>query len=131
MCEELRKRKVDVCCLQEVRWRGEVALSVSREGGIYQLWLCGNDDKTGGVGILVKEELCENVLEVRRRCDRVMAIGLVVGEEVVRMMCAYAPQSGKPDSEKERFSEEMAREWSMANSSEMVLGLGDFNGHMG
>ena len=25
MCEELRKRKVDVCCLQEVRWRGERA----------------------------------------------------------------------------------------------------------
>ena len=25
LCEELRKRKVDVCCLQEVRWRGEGA----------------------------------------------------------------------------------------------------------
>ena len=23
VCEELRKRKVDVCCLQEVRWKGE------------------------------------------------------------------------------------------------------------
>ena len=37
MCKELRKRKVDVCCLQEVRWRGEKArftvLSMSREGG--------------------------------------------------------------------------------------------------
>ena len=42
------------------------------------------DDKTGGVGILVKEEQCENVVEVRR-CDRVMAIGLVFEEEVVRV----------------------------------------------
>ena len=25
VCEELRKRKVDVCYLQEVRWRGEGA----------------------------------------------------------------------------------------------------------
>ena len=25
VCEELRKRKVVVCCLQEVRWRGEGA----------------------------------------------------------------------------------------------------------
>ena len=97
------------------------------------MWWRGNDDKTGGVGrpILVKEELCENVVEVRRRCDRVMATGLVFGEEVVRVMCAYAPQRGKPDSEKERFYEEKAREWSMANANEMVLGLGDFNGHMG
>ena len=22
VCEELRKRMIDVCCLQEVRWRG-------------------------------------------------------------------------------------------------------------
>ena len=60
------------------------------------------------MGILVKEELCENVVEVRRRCDRVMAIGLVFGEEVVRVICAYAPQSGKLNSEKERFYEEGA-----------------------
>ena len=41
-----------------------------------------------------------------------------------------APQSGKPDAE-ERFYEEMAREWSVANENELVLGLGDFNGHVG
>ena len=45
----------------------ELAFLASREEGIYKLWWCENDDKTGGVGILVKEELCENVLEVRRR----------------------------------------------------------------
>ena len=110
--EELRKRKVNVCCLQEVRWRGEGARFIGVKGRRYKLWWCRNDDKTGGLGILVKE-LCENVVEVRRRCDRVMAIGLVLGEEVVRVIRAYAPQSGKSDSEKEKFYEKMAREWSM------------------
>ena len=57
-------------------------LAFWRQGRRCKLWWCGNDDKTGGVGILVKEELCENVVEVRRRCDGVMAIGLVFGEEV-------------------------------------------------
>ena len=47
------------------------------------------------------------------------------------MCCAYAPQSGKPDADKERFYEEMAREWSVANENELVLGLGDFNDHVG
>ena len=101
VCEELKKRKVDVCCLQEVRWRGEGTRFISVKGRRYKLWWCGNDGKTGGLGISVKEEFCENVVEVRRRCDRVMAIGLVFGEEMVRVICAYAPQSGKPDSEKE------------------------------
>ena len=90
-----------------------------------------NDDKTGDVGILVKEELSEKVVEVRRRCDRVMAIELLFGEDVMRVICAYAPHSGKPDAEKERFYEEMAREWSMGNANELVLGLGDFNDHVG
>ena len=31
---------------------------------IYKLWWSGNSDGTGGVGILVKEELCEKVVEV-------------------------------------------------------------------
>ena len=51
MCEELRKRKVDVCCLQEVRWRGEGARFFSVKGRRYKLWWCGND-KIGGVGVL-------------------------------------------------------------------------------
>ena len=88
MSVELRKRKVDVRCLQEVRWRGEGASFFGVKGRRYKLWKCGNDDKTGGVGILVKEELCENVVEVRRRCDRVTAIGLVFGEEVMRVIRA-------------------------------------------
>jgi len=33
------------------------------------LWLLGNDSGTGGVEILVKEELCEKVVEVRRKTD--------------------------------------------------------------
>ena len=52
-------------------------------------------------------------------------------EEVVRVICAYASQSGKPDAEKERFYEEMAREWSVANENELVVRLGDCNGHVG
>ena len=131
VCEELRKRKVDECCLQEVRWRGEGARFIGVKQRRYKLWWCENDDKTNDVGILTKEELCENVVEVRRRCDSVMAIALVFTEEVVRVICAYAPQSGKPDSEKERFHEEMACEWSMANANDVVLGLGDFNGQVG
>ena len=55
MCEELRIRKVDVCCLQEVRWKGEEVRFFGFKERRYNLWWCGNDDKTGGVGILVKE----------------------------------------------------------------------------
>ena len=76
-------------------------------GTRYKLWWLGNDAGSGGVGILVKEEISGNV-EVRRKSDRVMAIVLTLGREVIQMICANRPQSRRPDTEKVRFYDEMA-----------------------
>ena len=46
---------MDVFCLQEVRWRGQ---------GAQFMWWSGNSYGMGGVGVLVKEELREKVVEV-------------------------------------------------------------------
>ena len=110
VCEELRKRRVDVCCMQEVKWKGQGARFMSTSGRRYKLWWSGKDAGFGGVGILVKEEISENVLEVRRKSDRVITIALTSGREVMRIICAYGPQSGRPETEKVRFCDEMASE---------------------
>ena len=78
VCEELRKRRMDVCCLQEGRWRRQGARFFGVKGRRYKLWWSGNSNGTGGVGVLVKEELCEKVVEVRRRNDRVMTVVIVL-----------------------------------------------------
>ena len=39
------------------------------EGRIYKLWWSGKGDEVGGVGVMVKEELYEMVVEVRRVSD--------------------------------------------------------------
>ena len=35
----------------------------------YKLWWYGKGDGVGGVGVMVKEELCEKVVEVKRVSD--------------------------------------------------------------
>jgi hypothetical protein len=40
---------------------------------LHKLWWKG-DDGTGGVGVMVKEDLMEKVLEVRRKSAKVMKI---------------------------------------------------------
>ena len=55
--EELIKRKVDVCCLQEVRWRGEGARFFGVKGRMYKLWWCGNDDKNWRRGYIGKRKI--------------------------------------------------------------------------
>ena len=99
-------------------------------GTRYKLW-SGNDAGFGGVGILVKEEISGNAVEVRRKSDKVMAIVLTLGREVMRIICAYGPQSGRPDAEKVRFYDETGSEWDLGSSSEIIVSLGDFNGHVG
>ena len=61
-----------MCCLQEVRWRGQDARMLVMKGRSCNLWLSGKGDEVGGVGFMMKEELCEKVVEVWWVSDRVM-----------------------------------------------------------
>ena len=131
VCEELRRRDVDVCCMQEVRWKGQGARFVGVRDRRFKLWWSGSESGNGGVGILVKEELCDKVVEVRRKSERVMAMVLIFNKELIRVISAYGPQSGRAIDEKVKFYDEMAYEWSICNKNELVFGLGDFNGHIG
>ena len=83
------------------------------------------------MGVLVKEELCEKVVEVRRKSGRVMTVVMALEEEVVRIICVYGLQSGRTGAEKERFYDDLRSEWDLHNMGELVLGMGDFNGHVG
>ena len=53
--------------------------------------------------MLAKQELYAKIVEVRRVNDRMMSLAIVFEEEVLRVVCAYAPQSGKSIEEKEFF----------------------------
>ena len=46
------------------------------------------------MGDMVKEALCEKVVEVRRVSDIVMTVVLVFEEDVLGLICGYALQSG-------------------------------------
>ena len=46
-------------------------------------------------------------------------------------ICAYAPQVGRSKCEKDQFYNGMASEWDLQNPSKVVLGMGNFNGHVG
>ena len=41
ICEELRKRMIDVCCSQDVRWRGQGARILGMKGRRYKQWWSG------------------------------------------------------------------------------------------
>ena len=55
-----------MCCLQKVRCREQGARFVGIRGRRYKLWWTGNNDGIG-VGILVKEERFEKVIEPKEK----------------------------------------------------------------
>ena len=120
---------MDVCCLQEVRWREQRVRFMGVKGRRYKLWWSGNSDSTGDLGALVKEELCEKVVEMRKKSDRVMTIVMALKEEVVRIICVYGSQSGRTGADEKRFSDDLRSERDLHSVGELILGMGDFNLH--
>ena len=56
-------RNVDILCLQETKWKGSKARNI---GSRCKLFYKGSDGRRNGIGIVVREELPESVLEVKR-----------------------------------------------------------------
>ena len=54
------------------------------------------------MGIVLSKELKDSLVSVSITNDRVMSVKLGIGETVVNVICAYAPQVGCEDEEKER-----------------------------
>ena len=101
--------KVDVCGLQETRWTAKCARFVGARGRRYKFWWKVGDG-TGDVGVMVKEELVEQVCEVRRRSDGVIVVVTVIGKVTVRMISVHAPQQDRIDDGKNRFHDDLEAE---------------------
>ena len=57
--EEMRKRMIDECCLQEVRWRGQGARMLGMKGRRCKLRWSGRRDGVGIVGVMWKGGRCK------------------------------------------------------------------------
>ena len=73
-CEEVMemvsRRHLDICCLQETRWSADGA----RVFGDYKLFWVGSRKGQAGVGVVVAERWVNEVVEVKRICERMMVI---------------------------------------------------------
>ena len=105
-CEKLRKRMIDVCCLQGARWRGQDFTILEMEGKRHKQWWSGKGDGIGHVGVIAKEKLCE-VVEVKCMSVRPIAVVLAYEEDVLRLICGYDRQSGRGYGKKQSFYDEL------------------------
>ncbi|KAK3565532.1 hypothetical protein QTP86_011931 [Hemibagrus guttatus] len=124
----MERRKVDILCVQETRWKGSKACSI---GAGFKRFYYGVDSKRNGVGVVLKEEIVRNVLEVKRVSDRVMSLKLEIEGVMLNVVSGYAPQVGCELEEKERFWSELDEVMESIPTGERVVIEADFNGHVG
>ncbi|KAK3570507.1 hypothetical protein QTP86_020082 [Hemibagrus guttatus] len=128
LADMMERRKVDILCVQETRWKGSKARSI---GAGFKLFYYGVDSKKNGVGVVLKEEFVRNVLEVKRVSDRVMSLKLEIEGVMLNVVSGYAPQVGCELEEKERFWSELDEVMESIPTGERVVIGADFNGHVG
>ncbi|KAK3517562.1 hypothetical protein QTP70_012548 [Hemibagrus guttatus] len=128
LADMMERRKVDILCVQETRWKGSKARSI---GAGFKLFYYGVDSKRNGVGVVLKEEFVRNVLEVKRVSDRVMSLKLEIEGVMLNVVSGYAPQVGCEVEEKERFWSELDEVMESIPTGERVVIGADFNGHVG
>ena len=127
----LARRSADICCVQEVRYRSNSTTTLGEGQEKYKFWYSSNPTSINGVGILVRKELADNVIEVVRTSDRIMSIKLVLGATIYNILSVYAPQTGRPDAEKEDFREKLEDILANMSDVESVIVGGDLNCHIG
>ena len=79
---------------------------------------------------MLSKDVKDSLMGVNRRNDRVKSIKLCF-EENLNVVCAYAPQVGSVEEEKEELWEQLEEELSLMPDGERVILGGDLNGHVG
>ena len=89
------------------------------------------DERKNGIGVVVREELAESVLEVKRVSDRLMAMKLEVKGSILNIVNAYAPQVNNNMEEKNNFWEDLDGLIESTSKEERIVFGADLNGYVG
>lgn len=90
MADMMEQRSLDILCVQETRWKGVKARCI---GVGYILWCYGNANKKHGVGIVLRKDFIDRVVEAQRISDRVMCVRLELDGVMMNIVSAYTPRS--------------------------------------
>ncbi|KAM2034227.1 hypothetical protein ACFX16_037464 [Malus domestica] len=127
--EVMVRRGISIMCLQETKWVGLKAKDLENSG--FKLWYSGTNRTINVVGIIVDKTLTKDVVDVKKVGDRIMAIKIVIGQEIINVISAYEPQVGLDTSLKEKFWEDLGDLVKGIAQTEKVFIGGDLNGHVG
>ena len=128
LADMMDRMNVEILCLPERKLKGSKSRNI---GSGCKLFYNGADGRKNGIGIVVKEELDESVLEMKRVSDRLMAMKLEVNGSILNIVSAYAPQVNNSMEEKNDFFEDLDGLIENISKEEKIVFDADLKGHVG
>ena len=89
--EMLKRHCVDICSLQEVRWKRQGA---KMTGNDFKFLWSGSCKAENSVGVIVSNRLIGKILGVESFNDRMMK-NIVIGDVACGVVSCYCPQAGR------------------------------------
>ena len=124
------RRRVDIGFLQKVSYRGQ-GTNVDKGEEKYKFWWSGSEEGRNGEGIMVKEDLGEEVIEVKRLNETMKKIAIVCGRKILRVFTVYALQHAGPEEEKRKFLEKRSDNKHFVPQEDLLMVAGDMSCHIG
>ena len=127
LADMIEQRNVDILHLQKTKWKGSKPRNIGSECKLFYNGADGRNE----IGIVVREELAESVVEVKRVSDRLMAMKLEVKGSILNIVSPYSPQVNNSMEEKNDLWEDLDELIENVRKEERIVLGADLNGHVG
>ena len=128
--KEMKRYRIAVAGLQEIRWSGCGELCVDG----YKFFFSGRTDNKGteGVAVCVRSDLVDTVVSYSAISSRIIKVRLAISsKEFLTILSCYAPTDVAEDIDKDEFYSQLHLVLDKVPAHDVLLILGDFNARVG
>lgn len=128
------KYGIELVAIQEHRWRTPDPVDTHTEtvdGCKWRFDFCSASPQgTGGVGLLMSQQIAENLTSTERIADNIMK-ATFSGNPAIVVLVVHAPTEDKPDKVKDSFYNKLTNCRNEVPPHSLIIIAGDFNARIG
>ncbi|KAI5708046.1 hypothetical protein M8J77_015361 [Diaphorina citri] len=127
--KEMRRMKIDILGISEMRWPSEGSIEVDE----HRVFYSGAQDNKymNGVGIIVSKTIANSVTNFIPFSERLILIQISATPVNLNIIQVYAPTADKPDTEVEELYNSINQIYEKLPKQDATIIMGDFNAKLG